>query len=104
MLLGYQPYVCETLVANFVEVKEKATYYPLERLVGGKNMCNAPAYSCLSRRNTSANCWLCNSAETVSLHVDYNSAVCVWWVCVCVHVHKFQVLLPENSSKRQLKR
>jgi len=104
MLLGCQPYVCERLVANFVEVKEKATYYPVARVVGGKNMSRAPAYSYLSRLNTTANSWLCNSAETVSLHVDYNSAVCVWWVCVGVHVHKFQELLSENSPKRQLKR
>jgi len=76
MLLCYQRYICEKLVASFVEVKEKATYYTVERVVGGKNISTAPLYSCLSRRNTPANGWLCNSAETVSLYVDYNSAVC----------------------------
>ena len=49
-------------------------------------MSKVPVCICLSRRNTPANGWFSNSAETVSLHVDYNSAVYVWWVCVGGHV------------------
>jgi hypothetical protein len=59
-----------------------------KRVVGGKNMSNAPVYRCLSLRDTTANGLLCISTETVSLHVDYNSAVYVSWVCVGEHVNK----------------